>query len=139
MEESSQETHETSVSTEIYDDESLKVEEDSKEDKFIEKPQVEIASRIIWTTPKTITTETRKTIIKDIITAAMEVIPSQESSTKDWDIEISEYEKNSTQLSTTTDSYDESGDFNKYFKMFDTLNISTLLLNRLENKSVIVY
>lgn len=113
MEESSQETHETSVSTEIYDDKSLKVEEDSEEDKFIEKPQVEIASRIIWTTPKTITTETRKTIIKDIVTAAMEMIPSQENSTKDWDIEISEYENNSTRLGTTTDSYDESGDFNK--------------------------
>lgn len=108
VEESSQETHETSVSTEIYDDKSLKVEEDSEEDKFIEKPQVEIASRIIWTTPKTITTETRKTIIKDIVTAAMEMIPSQENSTKDWDIEISEYENNSTRLGTTTDSYDES-------------------------------
>lgn len=111
------------MSTEIYDDENLKV--NSEEDKFIEKPQVEIASRIIWTTPKTITTETRKTIINDIVTAAIEVIPSQESSTKDWDIEISKYEKNSTQLSITTDSYDESGDYNKYFKMFYTLNIST--------------
>lgn len=93
------------MSTEIYDDENL--EGDSEEDKFIEKPQVEIASRIIWTTPKTITTETRKTIIKDTVTAVMKVVPSQESSTKDWDIEISEYEKNSTRLSTTIDS-DES-------------------------------
>lgn len=102
MEESSQGAHETSVSTEIYDEESLEI--DSEEDKFIEKPQVEIASRIIWTTPKTITTETRKTIIKDTVTAVMEVVPSQESSTEDWGIEISEYEKNSTRLSTTTDS-----------------------------------
>ncbi|KAM0726024.1 Protein artichoke [Formica fusca] len=107
VEESSQEAHETTVSTEIYEDESLEV--DSKEVKFIEKPQMEIASRIIWTTPKTIMTETGKVLItKDIVTAAMEVVPSQESNNKDWDIEISEYERNSTQLSTTTDSYDES-------------------------------
>lgn len=108
VEESSQEAHETSVSTEIYEDESLEV--DSKEVKFIEKPQMEIASRIIWTTPKTIITETEKTTItKDIVTAAMDVAPPQKNNIKDWDIEISEYERNSTRLSTTTDSYDESG------------------------------
>ncbi|XP_029178483.1 protein artichoke [Nylanderia fulva] len=106
VEESSQET---SVSTEIYDSESL--EADLEEVKFIEKPHMEIASRIIWTTPKAIIMETRKaTTIKDIVTAGMEIAPSPESSTKDiWDIDMSDYEKNSTtRLSITTDSYDES-------------------------------
>lgn len=107
VEESPQEAYETSVSTDIYEDESP--EENAEEAKFIEKPHMEIASRIIWTTPKTMMTETRKTTIinKDIVTAAMEV--AQESNSKDWDIEISEYEKNSTRLSTTTESYDKSG------------------------------
>ncbi|XP_072767715.1 uncharacterized protein Atk isoform X2 [Anoplolepis gracilipes] len=106
VEESSEEAHETSASTEIYEDENSEV--DSEKAKFIEKPH--IASRIIWTTPKTTMTETRKTTItKDIVIAAMEVAPSQENNTKDWEIEISEYEKNSTpRLSTTTDLYDES-------------------------------
>lgn len=102
VEESSQEAHETSVSTEIYNGESLEVH--AEDAKFIEKPQMEVASRIIWTTPKT---ETRKTsaIAKETATAA---IP-KESNTKDWDLEIAEYEKDSAR--GTTDSYVERGEF----------------------------
>lgn len=109
-EESSQEAHETSVSTEIYDGESLEV---SVEDtKFIEKPQMEIASRIIWTTPKSVIAETKKaTTAKETVTAAMDMIPSTESGIKDWDVEISEYKKESTRLSNIFDSYNKSGEF----------------------------
>lgn len=107
-EDSTQEAHETSVSTEIYDGESLEV--NTEDPKFIEKPQMEIANRIIWTTPKTVIAETKKaTIAKETVTAAVEVIPSKENGTAD--LEISEYEKNPTLLSTTVDSRDKPGEF----------------------------
>lgn len=105
MEETSPEAHETSVSTEIYDGESLEV---STEDvKFIEKPQMEAASRIVWATPKTTTTESRRTTIaKETVTATMEVAPSKESSTTKWDLEVSEY-GDSSRSSSTIDFHDE--------------------------------
>lgn len=109
-EESPQEAHETSVSTEIYDGESLEVS--AEDTKFIEKPQMEIASRIIWTTPKTMLEETKKAIIvKETVTAAMDVAPSTEGGTKDWNFEISEYKKESTRLSDILDSHNRSGEF----------------------------
>ncbi|XP_014484639.1 PREDICTED: chaoptin [Dinoponera quadriceps] len=111
--ETSQEAHETSVPTEIYDGESL---EASTEDvKFIEKPQMEAASRIIWTTPKTTTTTTdsrKVTTVKETVTATMEVAPPRGSSTAKWDLEVSEYEGDSGRFSSTTDFYDE-GDSTK--------------------------
>ncbi|XP_032682924.1 protein artichoke [Odontomachus brunneus] len=104
VQETSQEAHETSVSTEIYDGESLEV---STEDvKFIEKPQVEVVSKVIWTTPKTTITQSRKsTIIKDTVTATMEVTPSKASSTTQWDLEVSEHGRDSSHLSSTTNFY----------------------------------
>lgn len=109
-EDSSQEAHETSVSTEIYDGESLEV--NTEEPKFIEKPQMEIANRIVWTTPKTVTAETKKaTITKETMTATMEVVPSKEDGTTDWDSEVSKYEKDPTLLSTTVDSHEKPGEF----------------------------
>jgi len=110
-EESSQEAYETSVSTEIYDGESLEV--NTENTKFIEKPQMEVANRIVWTTPKTVITETKKaTITKETETAAMEVIPSKESESKDWDLEVSEeHEKDSVLLSSTVDSREKIGKF----------------------------
>jgi len=114
-EESSQEAHETSVSTEIYDGESLEIS--AEDTKFIEKPQVEIASRIIWTTPKTVIAETKKTIIaKETVTIAMYVAPSKENGNKDWNFEISEYKKESTRLSDTFDSHNRSGEFDLLIK-----------------------
>ncbi|RLU17391.1 hypothetical protein DMN91_009626 [Ooceraea biroi] len=107
VEESSQEAHETSVSTEIYDGESLEVKPEDV--KFIEKPHMEIASRIIWTTPKAVTMETKKaTITKETVTATVQVAPSRESGAKDRDLEISEYEGDSSRLSSTTASHNES-------------------------------
>lgn len=109
VEESSQEAHETSVSTEIYDGESLEMHREGA--KFIEKPQMEVASRIILTTPKTVlSTEkvisTRKpAIIKDIATA-----PSRDSDIKDLELEVAEYERDSVGLSGTTDSHVERGE-----------------------------
>ncbi|XP_011690690.1 PREDICTED: slit homolog 1 protein [Wasmannia auropunctata] len=112
-EDSSQEAHETSVSTEIYDGESLEV--NTEDTKFIEKPQMEVANRIVWTTPKTITVaETKKgTISKETVTAAVEVAPSRESGSKDskdWSLEVSEYEKDSTLLSSAVDSHEKPDD-----------------------------
>lgn len=106
VEETSQEAHETSVSTDIYDGESLEV---STEDvKFIEKPQMEAASKIIWTTPETTTTESRRpTITKKTVTTTMEVTPPKGSSTTKWDLDVSEYERDSSSSSSTTDFYDE--------------------------------
>lgn len=105
-EDSSQEAHETSVSTEIYDGESLEV--NTEDPKFIEKPQMEIANRIVWTTPKT--AETKKaTTTKETVTTAVEVIPSKEGGTTD--LEISEREKDPTLLSTTVDSREKPGEF----------------------------
>lgn len=106
-EDSSQEAHETSVSTEIYDGESLEV--NTEDAKFIEKPQMEVANRIVWTTPKTMTAETKKAtkITKETVTAAMEIVPSKESGTTDWDLKISE--KDPIFLSTTVDSPEKPG------------------------------
>jgi hypothetical protein len=107
---SSQEAHETSVSTEIYDGESLEV--NTEDTKFIEKPQMEVANRIVWTTPKATIAETKKTTItKETITAAVEVAPSKETGTKNWNLEIPEYEKDSILVGSTTESYEESGEF----------------------------
>lgn len=109
-EESSQEAYETSVSTEIYDGESLEVNTENA--KFIEKPQMEVANRIVWTTPKAVIAETKKTTItKETVTAAVEVIPSKESESKDWDLEVSEYEKDSTLSSGIVDSHEKTGKF----------------------------
>lgn len=102
VEETSQEAHETSVSTEIYDGESLEVSTENV--KFIEKPPVEAVSKII-TTPKTTTTQSRKsTIAKDTVTVTVGITPSRASSTK-WGLEVSEHERNSSHLSNTTDFY----------------------------------
>ncbi|EFN75540.1 Insulin-like growth factor-binding protein complex acid labile chain [Harpegnathos saltator] len=109
VEETSQEAHETSVSTKIYDSESLEVSTENV--KFIEKPQVQTASRIIWTTPKVTMTESRKaTTAKEIVTTTMEVAPKG-SSTAKWDLEVSEYEGDSSHLSSTTDFYDEDDSY----------------------------
>ncbi|XP_011873299.1 PREDICTED: slit homolog 3 protein isoform X2 [Vollenhovia emeryi] len=105
-EDSSQEAHETSVSTEIYDGESLEVNTEDTE--FIEKPQMEVANGIVWTTPRAVTAETRKaTITKEIVTAAVDVIPPKESGSKDWDLETPEYEKDPILSSSTVDSRDK--------------------------------
>lgn len=123
-EDSSQEAHETSVSTEIYDGESLEV--NTEDTKFIEKPQMEIANRIVLTTPKVVIAETKKvTITKETVTAAVEVAPSKESGSKNWNLEISEYEKEPILLSSTVDSQEKPGEFTiklikLYFEMFDT-------------------
>ncbi|KYN23197.1 Insulin-like growth factor-binding protein complex acid labile subunit [Trachymyrmex cornetzi] len=102
-EDSSQEAHETSVSTEIYDGESLEV--NTEDIKFIEKPQMEVANRIVWTTPKSVTTEAKKvTITKETVTAAVQVIPSKEDGSKDWNLEISKHESDPTVLNSTVDS-----------------------------------
>jgi len=74
--------------------------------KFIEKPHMEIASRIIWTTPRAVTTETRKAAVKKE-TITMQRIPSRESGVKHRDLGISEYEGDS---SSTIVSHDESGE-----------------------------
>ncbi|XP_039309773.1 protein artichoke isoform X2 [Solenopsis invicta] len=103
---SSQEAHETSVSTEIYGGESLEV--NTEDTKFIEKPQMEVANRIVWTTPKAIIAETKKTTItKETTTAAVKVAPSKETGSKDWNLEIPEYEKDSTLVGSTTESYEK--------------------------------
>lgn len=110
VEESLQEAHETSVSTEIYDDESLEIK--AGDVKFIEKPHMEIASRIIWTTPKTMTTETRKaTINKETATATIQVTPSRENGVKNRNLrpEISEYE-DFNKLNSTTTTHTEFGE-----------------------------
>ncbi|KAL0116782.1 hypothetical protein PUN28_010003 [Cardiocondyla obscurior] len=115
-EDSSQEAHETSVSTEIYDGESLEV--NTEDTRFIEKPQMEIANKIVWTTPKAVIAETKKAMIteqiKETVTAAVEIIPSKENETghKDWDLEISEYENDPTSLlsSITIDSHEKFDD-----------------------------
>ncbi|XP_077257445.1 artichoke [Temnothorax americanus] len=105
-EDSSQEAHETSVSTEIYDGESLEI--NTEDTKFIEKPQMEVANRIVWTTPKAVITEMKKaTITKETVTAAVEVIPANESGSKDWALEISEYDKDPILLSSTVDSHEK--------------------------------
>ncbi|XP_028050219.2 protein artichoke-like [Monomorium pharaonis] len=111
VEDSSQEAYETSVSTEIYDGGSLEV--NTKDTKFIEKPQMEIANRIVWTTPKVIIEETKKSMIaKETVTTtmapSMEVVPSKETGSKDWhfEYETSEYEKDSI-LDSTTNSYED--------------------------------
>ncbi|XP_071578796.1 uncharacterized protein Atk [Temnothorax nylanderi] len=105
-EDSSQEAHETSVSTEIYDGESLEI--NTEDTKFIEKPQMEVANRIVWTTPKAVIAETKKAIItKETVTAAVEVIPANESGSKDWALEISEYDKDPILLSSTVDSHEK--------------------------------
>ncbi|TGZ51199.1 Insulin-like growth factor-binding protein complex acid labile subunit [Temnothorax longispinosus] len=105
-EDSSQEAHETSVSTEIYDGESLEI--NTEDTKFIEKPQMEVANRIVWTTPKAVIAETKKaTITKETVTAAVEVIPANENGSKDWALEISEYDKDPIFLSSTVDSHEK--------------------------------
>lgn len=104
---SSQEAHETSVSTEIYDGESLEV--NTEVVKFIEKP--EISNRIVLTTPKAVIAETKKaTITKETVTAAVEVAPSKENESKDWSLEISEYENDPSVLSSTVDSNEKPGE-----------------------------
>lgn len=97
------------MSTEIYDGESLEVTH-AKDVKFIEKPQMEIASKLVWTTPKVITTDMKKPVIsKETVSASMEVIPSKGSDDTNWDLEVSEYERNSTRLNNTMpNSYNES-------------------------------
>jgi len=106
---SSQEAHETSVSTEIYDGESLEI--NPEDVKFIEKPQMEVANKIVWTTPKAIITETKKAMItKETVTVAVEIAPSKERGSKDWSLEIPEYEKDSL-LSGTVDSHEKPGKF----------------------------
>ncbi|XP_024872754.1 protein artichoke [Temnothorax curvispinosus] len=105
-EDSSQEAYETSVSTEIYDGESLEI--NTEDTKFIEKPQMEVANRIVWTTPKAVIAETKKaTITKETVTAAVEVIPANENGSKDWALEISEYDKDPIFLSSTVDSHEK--------------------------------
>lgn len=121
-EDSSQEAHETSVSTEIYDGESLEV--NTEDTKFIEKPQMEVTNRIVLTTPKAVIAETKKIITKETVTAAVEVASSKGSGFKDWNLEISEYEKDPILLNSTVDSQDKSGEFTIklikfYFEMFD--------------------
>ena len=109
-EDSSQEAHETSVSTEIYDGKSLEV--NTEDIKFIEKPQMEVANKIVWTTPKSVTTEAKKiTITKETVTAAVQVIPSKENESKDWNLEISEHESDPTVLNSTVDSHEKPGKF----------------------------
>jgi len=107
IEESLQEAHETSVPTEVYDSESVEIKTENV--KFIEKPHMEIASRIIWTTPRAVTTETRKaTIKKETITTQR--TPSKENGAKHRDLGIFEYEGDSSRLSGTTISHGESGE-----------------------------
>ncbi|KAG5315415.1 ALS protein, partial [Pseudoatta argentina] len=106
-EDSSQEAHETSVSTEIYDGKSLEV--NMEDIKFIEKPQMEVANKIVWTTPKSVTTEAKKvTITKETVTAAVQVIPSKEDGSKDWNLEISEHESDPTVLNNYLDIVTET-------------------------------
>ncbi|XP_025075360.1 protein artichoke [Pogonomyrmex barbatus] len=131
-EDSSQEAHETSVSTEIYGGKSLEV--NTEDTKFIEKPRMEVASKIVWTTPKTVVEVTKKTTItKDIVTAAMEV-SSIERGSEDWNFKISEYEKDPTPLNDTNDSLEESNNLQtaktnaesqvSYFSTFPTSSTS---------------
>lgn len=110
-EDSSQEAHETSVSTEIYDGESLEV--NTGDIKFIEKPQMEVTNRIVLTTPKAAVMETKKsTFTKETVTAAVEVMPSKENGSKDWEyVEISEHEKNPILLTSTLASHEKPGEF----------------------------
>jgi hypothetical protein len=108
IEESSQEAHETSeVPTEVYDSESVEIKTENV--KFIEKPHMEIASRIIWTTPRAVTTETRKTAIKKE-TITRQRTPWKENGAKHRDFGISEYKEDSSRLSSTTISHNESGE-----------------------------
>lgn len=107
-EEPSQEADETLVSTEIYNEENLEV--NPEDDKFIEKPQMEVASKIVWTTPKAAIMEpTRTTITKETVMASMEVAPSNGSSTTNWDLEVFEYDGDSRLNSTPHNESGESG------------------------------
>lgn len=105
VEETPQEAHETSISTEIYD---RSLEVNTEDIKFIEKPQLKAVNKIIWTTSKPITMASRKTTIaKESATATVKITPLRGSSTTKWDLEVSDYQRNFNRLNSTTDFYDD--------------------------------
>lgn len=82
--ESLQETNETSTSTEIYSGETLEMIK--KASKNEEKPQIEVASRIVWTTPRA-ALETTKEISTEIL---------QGEKDSYWDTEVNGFQKTSS-------------------------------------------
>lgn len=89
---------------------------------------MEIASKIVWTTPKTTTAESRKpAITKETLITSMEIAPSTESSTTYWDLEI-EYED--SHLNST--SHNEGKSMQFFYKKIALVKRDLILRKILE-------
>ncbi|XP_024937817.1 protein artichoke isoform X2 [Cephus cinctus] len=91
-------TDEITAATEIYKGERL--DEDADETKHFSGSQGEVASRIVWTTPKSKAKETIRGGSKETITATMEVFEAKKSSY--WNREEHFNSKESTTEAMTT-------------------------------------
>ncbi|XP_076763991.1 artichoke [Xylocopa sonorina] len=97
--ESPQKANETSVSTEIYNGETLEM--NKKPVKSEERAQVKGASRIVWTTPKTILETTKESIFEE---TSREVLKEE----KNWDSEVIEFQRTSSPATNIrTESIDD--------------------------------
>ncbi|OAD61034.1 Toll-like receptor 13 [Eufriesea mexicana] len=119
--ESFQETTETAF-TEVYDGKNLKmIKEASKNE---DKPQTEMTSRIIWTTPKTALETTKEGLFKETST---EVIKGEKHTY--WDSEANEFQETSTSRTATNVQNESIGDPNAVVTEQSTFH-STILENR---------
>ncbi|CAD1472146.1 unnamed protein product, partial [Heterotrigona itama] len=96
--ESFQETNETSTFTEVYSGENLEMIK--KASKNEEKLQIEVASRIVWTTPRTVLEMTKET--------STETLRGEKNSY--WDTEANEFQETSNPaINAQNESIDNSG------------------------------
>ncbi|XP_076624270.1 artichoke [Colletes latitarsis] len=102
--ESPQEANETSMATEIHDDEGLEINRTPS--KVEEKLQTEVASRIVWTTPRTISEATKGRPVKETSTEA-----SKGEKPAFWNSKAVEFQELST--STATNIQSESSDHSR--------------------------
>ncbi|XP_076167066.1 artichoke [Ptiloglossa arizonensis] len=121
--ESGQEANETSVATRIHDDEVNRTPS-----KVEENPRTEVASRIVWTTPRTILEATRGRSVKE---TTMETLKGEKNTF--WNSKGMEFQETST--STATNVRNEPSDDSRVTVTEQSTFRSALSENRQNNTS----